>query len=42
MVLAHYRKRFSFEATDARYRKRLNELWAKRETTAARLLWRKD
>ncbi|EAR19352.1 glycosyltransferase [Synechococcus sp. W2B2] len=42
MVLADYRKRFSFEAAGARYLKRLEELWAQRGTTAARLLWRKN
>ena len=39
--LADYRKRFSFVTAGARYHKHLGELWAQREATAARLLWRR-
>lgn len=34
MVLADYRERFSCEAAGTRYHKRLEELWAQRETKA--------
>ena len=42
MVLSEYRKRFSFDVAATRYHKRLQELCTQRETTAARLLWRKN
>ena len=41
-LLAAYRERFSFAAVGARYRERLETLWADRESTEARLRWRAD
>jgi len=41
-VLAAYRQRFSFAAVGARYRVRLEELWAQRQELAGRLKWRAD
>ena len=41
-VLAAYRQRFSFAAAGARYRARLEELWADRESVGARLRWRAE
>lgn len=41
-VLAGYRQRFSFAAAGARYRARLEELWARRQELAGRLKWRAD
>jgi hypothetical protein len=41
-VLASYRERFSFAWLGARYRARLEELWAEREGAGNRLRWRAD
>ena len=41
-VLAAYRQRFSSAAAGARYRARLEELWAQRQELAWRLKWRAD
>ncbi|NDG75721.1 MAG: hypothetical protein EBX49_10405, partial [Synechococcaceae bacterium WB8_1B_136] len=41
-VLASYRERFSFASVGARYRARLEELWADREAIGSRLRWRAD
>jgi glycosyltransferase involved in cell wall biosynthesis len=41
-VLAAYRQRFSWAAAGARYRARLEELWAQRQELAGRLKWRAD
>ncbi len=41
-VLAGYRERFSLASVGARYRARLDELWADREGAAKRLRWRAD
>ena len=41
-VLAGYRERFSFASVGARYRARLEELWAERESVGKRLRWRAD
>jgi hypothetical protein len=41
-VLAGYRERFSFASVGARYRARLDELWAERESVGKRLRWRAD
>ena len=41
-VLAGYRERFSFASVGARYRARLDELWADRESVGKRLRWRAD
>ena len=41
-VLAAYRQRLSFAAAGARYRARLEVLWAQRQELAGRLKWRAD
>ena len=41
-VLAAYRQRFSWAAAGARYRARLEELWAQRQELAGRLKWRAE
>ncbi|NDC15982.1 MAG: hypothetical protein EBZ76_12675, partial [Synechococcaceae bacterium WB9_2_170] len=41
-VLAGYRERFSFASVGARYRARLDELWAERESVGKWLRWRAD
>ena len=41
-VLAAYRERFSFAAAGARYRARLEELWAQRQEPGELLTWRAD
>ena len=41
-VLAAYRQRFSWAAAGARYRARLEELWAQRRELAGRLKWRAE
>jgi glycosyltransferase involved in cell wall biosynthesis len=41
-VLAAVRQRLSFSSVGARYRARLEELWADREGVASRLRWRVD
>jgi hypothetical protein len=41
-VLAAYRQRFSWAAAGARYRARLEELWAQRQELAERLKWWTD
>ncbi len=41
-VLAKYRERFLFASVGARYRARLEELWAQRESMGERLRWRAD
>jgi glycosyltransferase involved in cell wall biosynthesis len=41
-VLTAYRQRFSWAAAGARYRARLEELWAQRQELAGRLKWRAD
>ena len=41
-VLAVYRERFSLAVAGARYRARLEQLWAQRQELAGRLKWRAD
>ena len=41
-MLAAYRQRFSWAAAGARYRARLEELWAQRQELPGRLKWRAD
>ena len=41
-VPAGYRERLSLASVGARYRARLDELWADRESEGARLRWRAD
>lgn len=41
-VLAVYRERFSLAAAGARYRARLEELWAQRQELGKRLKWKAD